>query len=434
MFDGLLETIAGSYGLKVREERSADLERAATELAARRGLLLQDLGERAGSEPELLRELAGQLTVGESCFLRHSEHFEAVLAHLSRRLAETPDGPPLTVWSAGCSRGEEPYSLAALLGERLGWAQGRVRILASDLCSAAIATARSGVYGDGSLRGVSDAFRARHFRAHPEGWEISESLRRQVQFDHLSIPEHLQRFGPGSIEVVLFRNVGLYLRSPALRKIHQGFARVLAPDGLLVLGPSDPAPARELFGLQPDAGSVYRPRRGAPARPLEPLAAPARFPDSPPAPARLSLVVPPAPARPEPARPEPAAVFAEAQRLGDTGSSQRALAAASRAIELAPARGAGYVLRGTLLLAEARHAEAVADLRRAVFLAPDDLLARFLYAQALRAAGLPSQGRAETRELLARLAARRPASLLSDGRTTVGELLAAARQFLEATA
>lgn len=133
-------------------------------------------------------------------------------------------------------------------------------------------------------------------------------------------------------------------------------------------------------------------------------------------------------------QPAPGPLFADLRRLGEPGRLDQVLAAVTRAIELAPARPAGYVLRASVLLAGARWLEAIADLRRALLLAPDDLLARFLYAQALQAAGLPGQGRAEMNEVLDRLASWRPAALLSDGRTTAEELLAAAQDFLEAAA
>ncbi|MBI5546309.1 MAG: hypothetical protein HY901_20675 [Deltaproteobacteria bacterium] len=423
------EAIAGRYGLQPRPSAGATLARASEELAQRLALPLPALLERAERDPELLRHLAGALTVDESYFLRQPEQFELVLARIGREPAAVI-GRPVTIWSAGCSHGEEPYTVAILVAERLPWARPFVRIVANDLSREAISLARQGRFGDWSMRGVPEWFRSRYFQRRDRAWHLDPLVRSAVKFEHLAILEHAATLADRSVDVVLFRNVAIYLEKPALERVYGAFARVLANDGLLVLGASDPPPSRELFALRGEpAGSSYV-RRSATlgSSPRAPATTASPAPDFGAAMAPRGA----APPSPRQEKPDVQARYRRAVELGNqNGSSPLALEEASFVVEAAPEWSAGYALRATLLLAASRHREAVADLRRAVYLAPEDLPVRFLYATALRAAGLGEQARAEAQELLARLEKGPSGRVLEDGRTTAAELVGAARELLE---
>jgi hypothetical protein len=118
-------------------------------------------------------------------------------------------------------------------------------------------------------------------------------------------------------------------------------------------------------------------------------------------------------------------------KLVNQGACETALEKAGEAIRAAPGWSGGYALRATLLLAVSRHREALADLRHAAYLAPEELLLRFFCATTLRAARLAEQARAEARALAERLRQMPAATLLEDGRTTVAELLGAALELTE---
>lgn len=402
----LQQAILQRFGL-VPREHSPSVERAAGELARQLAVPVPAVLERAARDPEFLRTLAGHLTVDESFFLRQAEDFDLVLERVAHWAAA---GRRVSLWSAGCSHGEEPYTLALLLAERLSWARPLVRIVASDLSQESIRLAKAGRFSDWSMRGVPPAFCARHFERSGDGWLLKPEHRAAVEFEHLSILERLALLPDHALGAILFRNVAIYLEPTALARIYQGFARVLAPDGVLLVGPSDPAPPRDLFRRADEAGPRCAYVPGAPA------SAPAAAPTAP-------------PRRPA-AAPSVRELHARAVELGDRGALPQALQAVQQAIAASPADGSGYALRATLLIAASRSHEAIADLRHALYLAPDAHLSRFLYATTLQAVGRPDQGAAEARELVTRLERQPRGERLEDGHTTVAELLAAARSLL----
>jgi chemotaxis protein methyltransferase CheR len=427
--------IADRFGLTRRPLAGTEVASAAEKLACQLGVPLSELLVRLEGDPELARSLAGHLTVDETYFLRQPEHLELVVDRIKRCPASTM-GRPLTIWSAGCAHGEEPYSIAVLVCERAPWARPFVRILASDLSYESIQQARQGRFNDWSMRDVPPWFRDRYFQRVQGGWQIEPAVRSLVRFEHLAVLEHLRMLPDRSVDMVLFRNVAIYLEPATLELVYQGFSRVLADDGLLILGPSDPSPARSLFALGAEpCGSVYR----HPEVAASPVAAkPARERRCQP---RANAPESSTPRLVAPARPAAAsgkawagrarALYDEAAKLGNLGASEAALGKAGELIRLAPDWSAGYALRATLLLAASRHREALADLRHAAYLAPEELQLRFLCATTLRAAQLADQARAEARALADRLRQMPPAALLEDGRTTVAELLGAALELAE---
>jgi chemotaxis protein methyltransferase CheR len=432
-------TIAERYGLILRQNWESDLEQAVEIFRRRAGMSAAAFIEQAAGTPELLRDLAGHLTVDESYFLRDPQHFEVALEHIERRLSPKSSAPSFVAWSVGCSRGEEPYSLAAMVAERLAWARAGVRIMASDLRREAIAAAQGGSFSDWSFRGAPEWLRARYFQKVADRWVLDESLRGSVKFVHLAISEHLPLIEPRSVDLVLFRNVAIYLSKTALERLYLGLSRVLREDGLLITGPSDPLPTQTLFAPAGNSvASIFRLRDARAPFEAPNLAQGSRFcPCETELPSQscsplLEARDPSAgwsgsPQLPTSPCSDAKSLFAEATRLGDEGKCDLALASAGQVIAAAPQWKAGYLLRGTLLLAESRAEEAAADLRRAVFLAPEDPAARYLYATALRAAGLDSQCLSEVRELVSRLEGVPREIVLEDGHATTGHLLNAAK-------
>ncbi|MGC4119890.1 MAG: CheR family methyltransferase [Myxococcales bacterium] len=425
----LQQLVGGRFGLTPRDSWGSDLERVTAELSRRTSLAPDALVARLERDPALLRQLAGGLTIDETYFLRQPEQFDLVLGRLQKALPPAAGlRRPFVVWSAGCSHGEEPYSLAILLAERLPWARAQVRILANDLSADAVRLARAGVYTDWSMRGVPDWFRARYFRRTDAGWALDEAIRRAVTFENLSIGEQLEQLADRTVDVIFFRNVAIYLDARTLEALYRGFARVLAPDGWLVLGASDPVPARELFSL--GESSTYHRSQGPQGKPE---ARPAARAFAAPLPRASPLSSAPS-AVPPPAAPTQAdgaqALYRHARQLGDEGRGAQALEVASRVVAAAPSWGEAWQLRGTLLLEASRPREAAEDLRRAVFLEPERPTARFWYATALRGSGLAAQARAEARTLVSQLE-RLPGATLLEDCTPAGDLLQAARGLLE---
>ncbi len=407
----LQEEIARRFGLRPQERWGRDLALALAELGRRHGLQGRRLRLALTADPQLLRELAGRLTIEETFFFRFPEQLAAAVRHLGGRWREFPADDAL-VWSAGCSTGEEPYSLAIGLGEAFGPLARRCRILACDISADAIARARAGVYGDWSFRGVVPGLRERCFTRLETGrHRLHDAYRSAVQFEHRAVQELGATLTERSVDVVLFRNVGVYLDEPALARCHAAFARVLRQDGLLIQAVTDPSPPADRFTRgERDPVGVFRLAAGP-----TPHGSGVR---------RAEVVTPPRaiPRAPTSALPPPSV---DALTLADRGDLEQALQACNRRIAADPRTPAGLVLRAQIHLAADRPSEAVDDLRRALFLDPERWLTRYWYVMALQAARQSERAEGQVRELLRQLSDRPAAEVLEDGVTEVGDLRAA---------
>ncbi len=208
------------------------------------------------------------LTVGETCFLRHREWFAEIERHaLAPLVAERRQRGlrRLRLWSAACSTGEEPYTLAMLverlIPDRADWA---ITILATDLNASALATARRAVYRDWSLRELHAAERAEHFAAvAPNQYELKPHLRGMVTFRLFNLTEDLYP-GPldefGDLDLILCRNVLMYWTPEVQGAAAARLCRCLAPGGWLALSPAEIAPEwyRRLLPVNFPAATLFR--------------------------------------------------------------------------------------------------------------------------------------------------------------------------------
>lgn len=207
------------------------------------------------------QELVTLLTINETYFFREPAQM-ALLAEIlvPQRLANRGDRAPVRILSAGCSTGEEPYSMAIALKEKFGDSAAHlVSITAVDLDHRALATAHRAEYGEYSFRALPPALRDRHFV--PQGtrrWRLCESLRRQVSFHPLNLLSAPYPSGIGEFDIVFFRNVSIYFdletRKTALSHLHAAMDARAA----LVVGASETL-ANDLgvFRLVGEGGAFY---------------------------------------------------------------------------------------------------------------------------------------------------------------------------------
>jgi chemotaxis protein methyltransferase CheR len=222
-------------------------------------------------DPVEVGTVADGLVVPETYFLRGAEQLRVVVAHLQARLAAGA-ARPLRVISAGCSTGEEPYSLALLLREAIGDPAGTVAIDALDLSPAAIARARAARYAPWSLRDTPPDVRARWFTPAGGGFLLAEPLRALPSFQPGNLVRPDVRFWPpGSAEAICCRNVLMYFEPAAARAVIRLFARTLVPGGLLLLGHAENLRGLSRdFHLGQDADTFfYRRRTRLDPRPLD---------------------------------------------------------------------------------------------------------------------------------------------------------------------
>jgi chemotaxis protein methyltransferase CheR len=363
--------VSERLGLDFPSRRGDDLRRAFAERS------LATLREQPTTGPDW-RSLISELTVQESYFFREGEALERELAPL---LAARRATRRLTVWSAGCATGEEPFTLAMLLaGPAAGW---HITILATDVDAAALETARDGVYSEWALRETPDWARRLYFRpAGPRRFVLSRQIRDAVTFAPLNLATDAF---PGSLDLIVCRNVLMYFTDAARRRTVERLAAALAPGGRLVLSPLDALP------------------EPAPA-PQEPAAAP----EPPPAPA--PRVVP---------------TLDRARDAADRGRLDAARALCLEALRERPLDAGAHLLLAAVEEERGDREAAIWALRRAIYSAPEDPAAHFRLGGLLVRTGAGDAGRRSLATAAALLSDEAPGALV-DG-LTAREVLAATR-------
>ncbi|MBJ6762404.1 tetratricopeptide repeat protein [Myxococcaceae bacterium JPH2] len=190
---------------------------------------------------EELRALLPLVTVGHTEFFRDAKQFRAleksVLPELLARARR--EMRRVSVWSAGCATGEEPYSVAMVLAE-LGALAVEVDLWATDLNLAAVEAAQQGRFSQRRAISISAERLQRFFRPVDDGVEALATLREYIRFDgqNLAVPV-FDKVAPGSLDLILCRNVIIYFDLPTIRALMDRFLSALRPGGLLFLGYSE---------------------------------------------------------------------------------------------------------------------------------------------------------------------------------------------------
>ena len=400
-FRALRDYLLRTAGLVFDQSRRASLTSVVVERLAVTGApgvaSYLELVSSAAGAAERQRLLDG-VTVQETHFFRNSPQMEAlrrrVLPELLRRAAGR--GRPLTVWSAGCSTGEEPYSLAMLLLELAPTvaARGGVRIVATDVSARALQVARRATYAGRTLDLAPAEAREAWFEQRAGGsLAVAEPARALVDLQLHNLVTDPPPFGPGEVDLVVCRNVTIYFDRATTRSLVDSFHGVLAEGGYLLLGHSETLwQVSDDFTLVPVGDAfVYRrshdARRAAPRR-RRPVTA--RRPALPAAPTAAVRTVVPAPTAPTPTPtsvPSGAELLAEARRRIDAGDYSGAAAAAEAAVAVDQLLAPAYVVLGRARTSTGQDADAVGPLRKAVYLAPSAGDAHFLLAGALARLG-----------------------------------------------
>lgn len=190
-----------------------------------------------------LGEFVNALTTNLTSFFRESHHFDFLAKELLPALIRERNASDrrIRIWSAGCSTGEEPYSIAMVLRETLPTAGWDVKILATDLDSNVLATAERGVYEESRVKDISEIRLRRWFqkgRGEQSGLvRVVPMLRELITFRRLNLMEDWPMRGP--FDIVFCRNVVIYFDKPTQRVLFERFADQLIDQGYLFVGHSE---------------------------------------------------------------------------------------------------------------------------------------------------------------------------------------------------
>jgi chemotaxis protein methyltransferase CheR len=259
-FDRTRRLALNLAGIELSERHRELLQRRSRRLGIVDGAGLDRLlGAAEQGEPNARRRLLCLFTTKFTGFFRHPIHFKIAAEHAVRAVRQQGRA---RLWSTAAATGEEPYSLAMALIESFGCDDPPAEILATDIDADALAFARQGEYGN-ALQALEPNRRER-FLCQDNGtgrWGIAAAPRRLVEFRALNLTS-IEWFVEGPFDVILCRNVLMYLEAFHRYAVLERLASLLAPDGLLMLDPAEHlGKAAHLF--TPDADGAYSRRRSS---------------------------------------------------------------------------------------------------------------------------------------------------------------------------
>ncbi len=198
---------------------------------------------RTNFNPQIRADFVDAITTRETLFFRDESPFEALrhkaLPEIIDAKSQSTWARRLRLWSAACSSGQEPYSLGIVLRELIddidNW---DVQILATDLSTAALASASKGVYSDFEMsRGIDPRRRDKYFHKVAGGWKICDEVRSMVSFAQRNLLQPFTNIGP--FDVIFCRNVAIYFEMPVKKDLFERLAGALTQNGALFVGSSE---------------------------------------------------------------------------------------------------------------------------------------------------------------------------------------------------
>ncbi len=421
-FQRFFKLVRQKSGILLNETRRGELAQAVQEAMDETGsddpVLLYHFFTHPNGAAALERFVA-RLTIGESYFFRNRAQFQALEHHiLPELIARRRAARRLRLWSASCSTGEEPYSLAIVLQRLLpaphAW---DIHLLASDLNPTALDHARRGLYSGWSFRGVTSEVKETYFTPHKEQYELLPSLRQMVTFRTLNLIEArypAAATGTQGMDLILCRNTLLYMDEETRAAIIARFYEALAPGGWLIVGHTEVSLSlfqRFVTCTFPGTVLYQKPASATAPPPPRPTVRHAAAPDR-------QHTTPPAPLDEPTASP-----YDQAKALADQQRWVEALKRVEEALRQEPLRAEAHYLRGLILLEQGNADEALAAQRRALFVDPSFLMAHLALATAQAQVGQVERA-IKSLEQLARLLAQRGAeeAVASGDGMTVGRL------------
>ena len=239
-FEAVSRLVKDRSGLVLTPDKVYLLESRLSPVARKHGMKgLADLVQalRLRPDPKLVQDVTEAMTTNESLFFRDMKPFDLFKNLVLPRLMEARGAKKtLRIWSAACSSGQEPYSLAILLRELGAKVQGwRFEIVATDLSNEMVERARAGLYSQFEVqRGLPIQLLVKYFKQEGDRWRIDAGLKSTITFRPFNLLEDMRSLG--QFDVVYCRNVLIYFDQPTKARVLDNVAGQLAGDGVLFLG------------------------------------------------------------------------------------------------------------------------------------------------------------------------------------------------------
>ncbi len=241
--------IESKFGIYFPEKRTKDFLRALSNAAKQKNVKIEeyiyDMVSNKLSHKEL-EDLVICITIGETYFFRDKKLFQIVREKILQNIiiSRKNTSKTLKIWSAGCSTGEEAYSIAILIKELIpDYEDWNIKIIATDINENFLNRAKNGIYGEWSFRGLNESFKKKYFdRINNNQYKIKDSISKLVEFHNLNLVSDIYLLNNkiiNNIDIIFCRNVLIYFNKYRAQKIINHFYKSLINEGWLIVAPAE---------------------------------------------------------------------------------------------------------------------------------------------------------------------------------------------------
>jgi chemotaxis protein methyltransferase CheR len=231
--------------------KEGQMRRRLTSLCVKKGFpTFAAYFQAIASDKEVLYEFLDRMTINVSEFWRNPNRWKVLEDTLLPDMYSRHSH--LKCWSAACSTGEEPYTLAMILDTIK---KGSAQVIGADIDEGALAKARAGVYPDRSVRDVPPSYLKSYFTRDGDNYKIADSLKSMVKYQKLNLL--IDRFETG-FDLIICRNVMIYFTEEAKQLLYRKFVDALKPGGILFVGSTEQIFSPSQYQLEPAETFFYR--------------------------------------------------------------------------------------------------------------------------------------------------------------------------------
>ncbi|MCA1066629.1 protein-glutamate O-methyltransferase CheR [Rossellomorea aquimaris] len=239
-------------GLDLALYKEAQMKRRLIAFLEKKGFLsFSDLFKRMEKDEELYDEFLDRITINVSEFYRNYERWKVLEESILPQLLN--ENKELKVWSAACSTGEEPYTLAMILSNFFPLDQ--ISVLASDIDQNVISNAKVGLYPERDLAEVPEMMKTKYFVQEGNFFKLKDSIKKTVTFKKQNL---LSDTFDSHFDLIVCRNVMIYFTDQAKSELYKKFSKALKPGGILFVGSTEQIFAPQQYGFEAAATFFYR--------------------------------------------------------------------------------------------------------------------------------------------------------------------------------
>lgn len=251
-YESFIGNIKRKTGIDLSLYKEAQMKRRLTSLYEKRGYRnFVDYYDAIHTSKELLEEFLDRMTINVSEFYRNAKRWEVLEEKIFPKLLQ--QNRRLKIWSAACSTGEEPYSLAMALSSHIPMRE--IAVLATDIDKGVIDRAKVGLYPERSLKEVPPHIKSKYFVQEGQVYQVSDEVKRTVTFRQHNLLE--DRYDT-NYDLIVCRNVMIYFTEEAKHQIYTNFSQALRPGGILFVGSTEQIFNPERYGFESEDTFFYR--------------------------------------------------------------------------------------------------------------------------------------------------------------------------------